>query len=970
MGRCVVTKKTVDAGDQAAEVNEDEVPASRVRLSSGKSSGRFSFPIRGRVRETGAIGLGIDETLSGRRSVTVLVGDSGIGKTRLLQHALEAATSRELSTMVVAPEIESSLIPLGALIDAGLRSELFSPHQLEPVLAGASPQYGLTRLISDALEIASRDAGVVVAIDDLQWLDVGSLGAITALIRDTQGVPVYWILATRTGVYSAAHQRFMSQIARFTTPLELPPLSKLAVGTMTQDAVGGAAGPGLQDAVKKAEGLPLLVLEMLRGLEEEGLLVPVDGQIEIVDDTVPARFGTSARERLTHVSPDALRIAQIASLYGREFTIKGVLDVLDQTAVSAAPAIQELLNHEFIVDTGTKFAFRHDTVQAAAADSLPPSLRRAMGREVLHKRLHSGESVSALAAMIASVAEAGDDDSIELLFDAASKLSTTDTQGAADLIIHGARLAVGRTLHAERIAELLPLVLAAGRPDDAGQISNMLLPLLNPDSRARVGLAVARQLTESDFQGAIDETTAALAIPGVSDETKVQLLAVRALNYANKADAVGLRRSLQEAREVADDERDGLALATIDATESVLLFNQNQFHAADRLQRQALDRMIRDGNAAGLWLPEGLWMAFMRNSLGHGMEALRIIETGLIEASAASNVIAEAYWMMVRARTLFDLGRLEEARTQAETVLDLASDLGLGDFTNATAGIVLHRVAIYTGDNELLESTRPLVEQLARSTGLTRTGRWSLAIEAIVAGDLHTAYDLSALARESLTDPIPSMNTPADFADDITLAYVCGELGETAPLDVIVDVAKDRATRNPVNNLVQAVAAATEGIRERSAKKMLDAVVPLQSAGRPLVEAQLLECAVLYGLDKEAMTTALMRALDIYEGSGATRAASRVLQTLRHGGVRTRLKSKVEDTSGLTLREHQVAERIAAGLTTKQIALDLALSPHTVVTHIRHIYEKWGINTRREVAQRVRDLAEQNGKHVSPPTIA
>jgi len=950
-----MAKDMANGGDSPTE---DGRQASMAPLSSGKSSGRFRLPIRGRVRETGAIGLGMDETLSGKRSVTVLVGDPGIGKTRLLQHALETATSRGLSMVVVAPEIESTLTPLGALIDAGLRSELFTADQLEPVLAGASPQYGLTRLFFDALEIASKDTGAVVAIDDLQWLDVGSLGAITALIRDTQGVPVYWILATRTGVYSAAHQRFMSQLVCIATVFELTPLSKLAVGTMTQDAIGGAAGPGLQDAVKKAEGLPLLVLEMLRGLEEEGLFVPVDGQIEITDDTVPARFGMSARERLTQVSPEALRIAQVASLYGRVFTINGVLEVLGQTAITAAPAIQELLNHEFIVDTGTTFAFRHDTVQAAAADSLPPSLRRAMGREVLHKRLHSGESVSALAAMIASVAESGDDNSIELLFDAASKLSSTDTQGAADLVILGARLAVGRALHAERIAGLLPLVLAAGRPDEADQIINTLLPLLSPNSRACVSLAVARQLTESDFNGAIDETTTALAIPGVSDETKVQLLAVRALNYANKADAVGLRRSLQEAREVADDQRDGLALATIDATESVLLFNQGRFHAADRLQRKALDRVVRTENAVGLWLPEGLWMAFMQNSLGHGLKALRIIEAGLIEASVASNGIAEAYWMMVRARTLFDLGRLEEARTQAETVLNLASDLGLGDFTNATAGIVLHRVAIYTGDNELLKSARPLVERLARSVGLVRTGRWSLAIEAIVAGDLPAAYELSALARESLTDPIPSMTTPADFADDITLAYVCKELGETATLDVIVEVARDRAARNPGNNFVQIVAAATEGIRERSAQQLLDAATTLQPVGRPLVEAQLLESAAWYGLDTGAMTTALVRALNIYEGLGATRAASRVLRMLRHRGVRTRLKSKGEDTTGLTLRESQVAERIAAGLTTKQIALDLALSYHTVVTHIRHIYEKWGINTRREVAERFRELAE------------
>lgn len=928
-------------------------------LSSGTENGLYRVPIRGRSQEIGAIDSLIRKTSSGRHSVTVFAGDPGIGKTRLLQHSLELAISRGLSTIVVTPDVDSSLTPLGALIDAGLRSEppLLTSGDVPVALGSASPQYTLTRMIADALEVAAVGGGAAVVVDDLQWLDAGSLGALTTLIRDLQGIPVHWILATRTGLYGSAHQRFMSQIGPIATSFVLSPLSPFAVGTMTHDALGAVAGPRLEDAVKKAAGFPLLVLEMLRGLEEEGMLTQVKGAIEIIDDATPARYGTAARERLASLSPEALRIAQVASLYGREFSIRGVLEVLGHTAVAAAPAIQELVNLEFIIDTGTVFAFRHDTVQAAAADSLTPTLRRAMGREVLHKRLQAGESITALAAMIASVAEPGDDESIQLLFDAAETLSSTDIEGAADLVILGAQMSKGRASHAEQIATLLPLVLAAGRPDDAAHIRNTLLPLLGTSSRARVALAVARQLTESDFAGAINETDAALAIPGVPDEIKVQLLAVRALNFANKADASGLRNSLAQARALADDDRDGLALATIDATESVLLFNQGQFQAADRLQRQALERVIRCGHATGLWAPEGLWMAFMRNSLGHGAEALQIVEAGMSEAGVASNVITEAYWMMVRTRTLFDLGRLEEARTQAETVLDLAAELHLGDFTNATAGIVLHRIAIYTGDNKLLKFARPLVEKLAKGIGLTRTGRWSLAIEAVVAGDLTTAYELSALALESLTDPIPSMNSPADFADDITLAYLCKELDKTSPLDVIVDIAADRANRNPGNNLVCAVAVATKGIRERSSTELMLAVEKMRSVDRPLVEAQLLETAYWYGNADPAMIAALVRALEIYEGVGATRAASRVLQTLRHEGVRMRLKTRVEDNSGLTLREHHVAERIAAGLTTKQIALDLALSHHTVVTHIRHIYEKWGTTTRREVAERFRDAA-------------
>ncbi|WP_207838644.1 helix-turn-helix transcriptional regulator [Williamsia soli] len=925
---------------------------------AGSTAERYRLPLRGRAAEAQVIAQGINAAISGNRAITVFSGDPGIGKTRLLQHAYEKATSLNCHAMIVAPDIDSSMTPLGALVNAATRNEmpLVARSDLEAALrAPTAPHYWATRVIADALEAAASESGAVVIVDDLQWLDAGSLATITALINDLQGVPVYWLMATRTGRYGVAHQRFIAQFVDDSSSyVGVEPLDAEAVWAMTSDALGSAPGPRVQSAVERAEGLPLVVLELLRGLEEDGLLVPVRGGVDLESDALPARFGSSASERLHQLSPEALRFAQIGSLYGREFPIGGVLDALGQTAITAAPAVQELLDLGFIIDSGTSLAFRHDTVQSAAWNSLSPTLRRAMTREIIHKRLAEGEDIAALAALVASVADSADDDSIELLLDAARQLSITDIKGAADLIIEGARLAIGRTIHADHIARLLPVVLSAGRIQEAVAISDALAPVLGPDSRAVVHLAIARQLTESDFDGAIAETTLALATAGISESTKVQILAVRALNYANKADAAGLRDSLQQARAIADVDRDTLALATIDATESVLLFNQDQFRAADRLQRQAIEQITRAGSIAGLWLPEGLWMAFMRNSLGYYAEAIKLIEKGLAEANAANNVIAETYWRMVYTRALYDYGRLEDARTQAETVLELATQLGLGDFTNATAGIVLHRIALHTGDVELRETVLPRVHQLAKGVGLRRTGNWHLALEAFDQGRAGAARDYADTALCSLREPIPSMTTPADFADDLMLSLICRQVDDLAGLDLVVDVAHKRATRNPDNNLVVAVATATQGVRDASAATLLEAAEQLQHVNRPLVMARVLETAGTIDPTAETATTSLDHALRLYDELGAARDATRVLQTLRSRGVSKRLKAADADTDGLSTREHQVAERIAAGLTTQQIAEDLMVSPHTVVTHIRHIYTKWGLNTRRDVADRFR----------------
>jgi DNA-binding NarL/FixJ family response regulator len=71
-------------------------------------------------------------------------------------------------------------------------------------------------------------------------------------------------------------------------------------------------------------------------------------------------------------------------------------------------------------------------------------------------------------------------------------------------------------------------------------------------------------------------------------------------------------------------------------------------------------------------------------------------------------------------------------------------------------------------------------------------------------------------------------------------------------------------------------------------------------------------------------------------------------------GIRRRPKVPAGHGGMLSARERQVAERLAHGVTTKQIAADLSISQNTVITHVRRIYDKWGISSRRDLTERVR----------------
>jgi DNA-binding CsgD family transcriptional regulator len=114
----------------------------------------------------------------------------------------------------------------------------------------------------------------------------------------------------------------------------------------------------------------------------------------------------------------------------------------------------------------------------------------------------------------------------------------------------------------------------------------------------------------------------------------------------------------------------------------------------------------------------------------------------------------------------------------------------------------------------------------------------------------------------------------------------------------------------------------------------------------------------LIATDREVAIDALGRALALYTELGATWDARRVHSRLRELGVRRRLVAAEPETSGwgaLTGSELTVARLVAEGLTNREVAERLFVSPHTVNSHLRHAFSKLGISSRVELARVVRD---------------
>jgi DNA-binding CsgD family transcriptional regulator len=169
-----------------------------------------------------------------------------------------------------------------------------------------------------------------------------------------------------------------------------------------------------------------------------------------------------------------------------------------------------------------------------------------------------------------------------------------------------------------------------------------------------------------------------------------------------------------------------------------------------------------------------------------------------------------------------------------------------------------------------------------------------------------------------------------------------------------------RSELNPGVASIAATAAHVRGLLEQSHADLREAVDLFERSPRRLELAAALEDlgVELIATDRVAAIDVLGRTLALYTELGATWDAGRVRSRLRELGVRRRLVSAEPETNGwaaLTTSELAVARLVAEGLTNREVAERLFVSPHTVSSHLRHVFTKLGITSRVELARVARD---------------
>ena len=153
--------------------------------------------------------------------------------------------------------------------------------------------------IEARLERAALVKPMMICLDDVQWADAGTIAALGVLPRRLRSLPIVWMIAYRPGEAPPSLRDVVDRLVRGGADrVVLDGLGEDDVALVISDIVHGQADAELLHLADRAEGSPYLLVELLRGLLEEGLVHRTDGLVELTGDELPVRVRETMRERL------------------------------------------------------------------------------------------------------------------------------------------------------------------------------------------------------------------------------------------------------------------------------------------------------------------------------------------------------------------------------------------------------------------------------------------------------------------------------------------------------------------------------------------------------------------------------------------------------------------------------------------------------------------------------------------------
>ena len=893
----------------------------------------------------------------------VLEGAAGVGKSTLLIAAVADARDRGYVVLSSRPAESERLLAnvvLGdllrdvrpedlATLSAPRRRAFESALLMRDDPGGEIDTRALGVSVVTLLSGMARDAPLLVAIDDDQWIDPSSASTLSFALRRLGGQRL-GLLTTRRGAHVGAATLEDTIEPATVKRLTVGPLSVGALHAVVRDRLGLVLSRPTQVRLHEVSGGNAFhALEIARTLSGHGSggsgdlqLSPgvpvrldrlVDARLEALDDAAQAallliaahgRFPVAAL-RASAISPSAVEAARRA----------GVLEMDDGVVRFSHPLLASAIYYG-ASDEGRRAA--HERLAGIVEDPLHRARHLALGaagpdRELagsldLAARLASERGVSIAAAELAELA-----------------LRLTPPEATGD-----ARRRAGAAARAHS---------AAGDGVRARAIAADMLAAAEPGRQRAEALLVAIDFEAPGARRALLEQALVEAAGAPELEAAIHAALSDARYLATVGTTTWAEDHAAAALELAERLGDHTLLATALASLAVVHLIGGEPDALELAERAY--RLAAGSTDAPLLRRASGCLGHVLTWLGDTDRARTWLEARLAEWTERDERAREAYlWYLAVVETL--AGRWVAAQDYADRSAEILVDYG----TERPYDFPASLLALYRGD---LQAARTLSER-GLSVGadepvfrmylgtLGMCDLWSGDPQAAVANFARAEAEAAALG---IREPVGWEWRP----DYIEALLQIGRIDEADALASAWDVSARRLGRHRVAAQVvrsRGLIASARGDVQAAVELLEEAIALHEQTRDPFGRARAylaLGVNLRRTRQKRGARQAIETALRSFQALGAGHWIAAARAELGRIGGRTRI-------SGLSASEQSVASLVAEGCTNREIASRLFLGERTVASHLTHIYAKLGVRSRTELARHLMTVAEAGPTKQAP----
>lgn len=663
--------------------------------------------LRARLRES------LDEIAAGRRGAAFLVtGGLGVGKSRMLDLVEQAARRRGL--LVGRGRCRPQDRPFGAFVPLweALRSPE-APEVLRQLFDHPTTDLRVERypVIAAFRDLVAAKAPCVILVDEVEKADGAVREMLDYLVRNTLelgGLPVLFVAA------GEAEETARPPVLAGVKAVErhhLGPLARAEVEELVLSVVPtGPSAMALADRLyAETGGSPAYLLDMLRGLVDEGVLRR-DGTrwaLNVAADELsrsrlplPASLRAALAERLLPLSPVAREVGRVVALARRSLDFDALIAAVGRDENSVADAVDALVDAGIVVerraDDTDRVELSHSRFRDLMVEDVPPETTRGQHRKLgeILERQHRYRLAPVVEDLAYHFEQAGlaPKAYAYLMLTARKHVARSSHEEGLHYLDRAARMeAAARPfmlldeadrrfagLHLERSRSLYltgQWDAALKASDEASRIAEIVRDdALRSTCAAEQG-KVRRNL--GDMDGAEPRLQYALTCAAKADQRALRLQPLYELGAVRMArsDMTSAAACWQEALQLAEELGDRQAAARAETGLGIVAFCHGASNEARQRWEQAEEALTAEGLLEALTVTQ-VNLVELYKLTGQLSKAYKLVERTLAQAREVRHAHGVALGLIWRARLLAVVGRHDESRRNAQEALRIAVDLG------------------------------------------------------------------------------------------------------------------------------------------------------------------------------------------------------------------------------------------------------------------------------------------------------